>query len=198
MYGPLPCSVVNLTNQFDVLLHAPAFPLAELIVTGAINTNILDQSSVYNLHLRTSMRSLYILPIITQPTRFSPGDLQGDPSLLKNICINIVGDFGEAIQLRFNRPLLHPQHKNEIKFKLRNQSVKNVRHFAYKLVKTRASFTGPNRVCADMDFLQAKSINCSVSAYHSRLYLWAMIELEIRGCPIIMKSTDEKSHYFNY
>ena len=60
-----------------------------IYVVGDLNINLLNLDYPEVVHFSTIMRSFYLVPVITEPTRFPPASLNQTPSLLDHIWVPI-------------------------------------------------------------------------------------------------------------
>ena len=86
IYRPHSDSVENFISDLCDILNDRQLRNGNVILTGDFNVNLLDNSPTTTMFINT-MRSFYMLPLISQPTRFSPIN-NSSPSLLDHIWTN--------------------------------------------------------------------------------------------------------------
>ena len=86
IYRPHSDTVVNFTDCLAELINSNVQSNRMCVVIGDFNVNLLNQSSETS-YFSNSMNTLFFLPCIWKPTRFSPSNLS-EPSLLDQIWLN--------------------------------------------------------------------------------------------------------------
>ena len=88
IYRPHMGTISNFNTRISEIISKFA-PNDLIYVVGDLNINLLNLDYPEIVHFSTIMRSFYLVPVITEPTRFPPASLNQTPSLLDHIWVPI-------------------------------------------------------------------------------------------------------------
>ena len=143
IYRPPSGNIMDFITALEFLLININLDTNFVILAGDLNINLTNVNCENFLLLSSTLSSMHFLPLITKPTRFSPGDFDSTPTTLDHIWVNssfqsksgiIYYDVTDHMPCFYHCKLPTDIHSTDkIKIQTRPFTEQNLQNFIYEL-----------------------------------------------------------------